>query len=68
MKTTHISRNQINDSSHKLGVPCISYNAIINVAIINTTVTSKMKTRTGRGPEKMSLVLGHTPLLSEEVD
>ena len=68
MKTTHISRNQIIDSSYKLGVACISYNAIINIAIINTAVTSKMKTVAGRGPEKTSLVLGHTPLLSEEVD
>ena len=68
MKTTHISRNQIIVSSHKFRVPCISYNAIINAAIINKAVTSKMKTVTGRGPDKMSLVKGYTPLLSEEVD
>ena len=55
-------------SLHHLGVPRISYDAIINVAIINTAVTSKMKTVTGRGPEKTSPVLGHTPLLSGKVD
>ena len=42
--------------------------ANINAAKTNTVVTSKMKTVTGWGPDKMSLVKGYTPLLSEEVD
>ena len=42
--------------------------ANINAAKTNTIVTSKMKTVTGRGLDKMSLVKGYTLLLSEEVD
>ena len=46
----------------------MSYNAIINAEITNTTVTSKMRKVTGRGPEEKSLAMGYTPLLSEVVD
>ena len=42
----------------------MSYNTWLNARIKNIAVTSRMKTATGRGPEKMSLVLGHTLLLS----
>ena len=42
--------------------------ANINAAKTNTVVTSKMKTVTERGPDKMSLVKEYTHLLSEEVD
>ena len=42
--------------------------ANINAAKTNTIVTSKMKTVTGWGPDKMSLAMEYTPLLSEEVD
>ena len=42
--------------------------ANINAAKTNTVVTSKMKMVTGWGPDKISLVKGYTPRLSEEVD
>ena len=42
--------------------------ANINAEKTNTVVTSKMKTVTRWGPDKMSMVKGYTPLLSEEVD
>ena len=67
-KTTHKRKNQILDLSHKIEVPCISYNIIVNAEITNTAVTSKMRMVTGQGLEKKSLAMEYTPLLSEEVD
>ena len=39
-----------------------------NAKTMNIAVTSTMITVNGLGPEKTSLVLGHTPLLSGEAD